>query len=315
MTLRKFISTKLNTALSIIGVMTAIYGVWYTTQDELNQLTLYLYTTEELTKLSSVEKLDAEFKYDGHKVNNLWRVSLKLTNSGNETLIGEGSRKTLLKDSIPIKFDKSFLMINVKPNSNNDIDISKSVIASNSFMLKFDQWRVNESIVLSFLLESKNDKTPSPIISSRSIIDGNIVKSNKAKAPLIKFPSILLTIAKHIIEFNIFIIFFICIIWLIVYVPYGYWKVTKWEEDHYDDFIKFLDSINPNDYAMELMKDRIKHSYILPTVLPDLIWEKFNGDKFPDDYSMFYKQSRGEKITVLWVLSLALSILIQFFGN
>lgn len=141
-----------------ITFILAIYGV-ITIFDRFHkpnpEISVAITTVDQITSLPQVTDLKAEFKYRGRVVKDLWRVRLRIFNSGKSTIIGEGEHKNLIHDSLPIHINRDFDLIGFEIEQ-KDFQISVSRSNSNTVQLKFLQWKNSEAFSLLLFLERKN---------------------------------------------------------------------------------------------------------------------------------------------------------------
>lgn len=147
-----------------------------TGQGKAPRLTVSVTKKEQLTVLPQIPFLKAEFSLRDRPVKDLWRVDLKFVNTGSATLIGDGTRKNIFSDHIPIYIGAGFDLIDlVSEDKGFGAVIQKGI--GNSLNLRFLQWRNGESMTATLYLERTNGtvSTGTNLFSApRAIIDGDL---------------------------------------------------------------------------------------------------------------------------------------------
>ncbi len=105
--------------MTIIATLTILGITAYSVlRSENPELTVHVLASDELTALADIKYLSADYQYRGSKVANLWKVSLSIINSGNKTIIGEGTQKTLIRDGIYLSFPSETMILNIETEVN-----------------------------------------------------------------------------------------------------------------------------------------------------------------------------------------------------
>jgi len=280
---------KFNLFIGVLVLCATVFGVWYQTSDKTLELTWDLLSVDELTELSGTSNLKANFKYNGTDVKHLWKVSLRIKNSGDLVIIGKGAHSNLLEQSIPLTFGDNFKVIDLE-STYNDLNLA-AIRKKNAIELKFEQWRSDEIAVISVYLEAIGEKSevPKPIVISRSLINGTIkindltsIKGGIEKEPKVIFPEKVLRSAKVIV--NIFIILcFIITGMLVIMTPIEFIKRRLWENDNISGFHDHLDKMG-NDFVDDKMVAHLINKYKdNPESAPESVWVDFKGERLKSD--------------------------------
>ncbi len=154
------------------------------------QLEIIMRSVQNLTNLPNIPNLKADYAFDGRPVSDLWQVRLFISNSGNKTIISEGSQKNILKDSVIISVCKGFRLLQLQQDS-TDLPNKLEKIDDWHFATTFLQWRPGETVITTLYLERTdiNKIRPSFISEERYLIDGDVTFIDECvSSPLVKKP-------------------------------------------------------------------------------------------------------------------------------
>lgn len=184
----KIIFVYIAGAASIFGLLIAGYYQFF--YEEKIKLDVQTIDVTELTALPKIEGLNATFEFQDSVVKNLWKIRIYVSNNGNKNIIGQGDRKDLLSNGLPIYLKDSVSILSILPNDKN---FPVSIKNNNSFItLEFKQWKVGEYIEIIGYVENFKDSEPILFIDERDIIDSEIIFS--------KFEPIEKTVKAKIID-------------------------------------------------------------------------------------------------------------------
>lgn len=173
---RQSIRDNLNTISAILVLIVALVSGYFQYYKTGGELSVKILSDSELTEVSATPNLKAKYTYNEHDIDYLWKVDIKLENTGRVTLVGEGEKSNIIDNNIPFEFDPTISILDFEKSYSTipGLSIKRD---QNKFYLSFDQWRSGEIAIVSFFLTSKGKllDRPHPNKIKRSIIDGNIM--------------------------------------------------------------------------------------------------------------------------------------------
>jgi hypothetical protein len=163
--MKKFFISFFTIATFIVGALTFYYQFIYKPKTIIE---IKCIDITELTKIPDISGLSAKFYFaDSLQVHNLWRVKYLLLNKGDNSIIGQGDKSSLLASGLKLDFaDKGTVVLDMDI-SNQSID---AIIRRDS--LFFKQWKVGEYVEIICFIEST--EIPTLHIDDRDILDSNI---------------------------------------------------------------------------------------------------------------------------------------------
>lgn len=275
----------------IVAFLTLIVAViTFITQSSQKKINVeaQILSSEMLTMLASEAELSAYFSYAGEEVANLWKIKIRIVNSGDKTILGTGSMKNILSDGIRFAFPDNTRILRIQKEDENFNNTLKE-LDNNQFQIQFRQWRRNEYLLSCFFIASEEmlNTDPFPIVKWRDIIDGDVFIKDMTRRETIeklflidrfpKFISLPGIILAMILSggFIIFLIIRIIIIWknTIMY--------RKWFENYQREIINILDEAKPP------ISKKLKEKYLKapPWDVPQKYINKIKGFEdmpFPD---------------------------------
>lgn len=284
---------------TIIAAVTAIATFIISIKAPKLEAEMRVLEIDELTSLPEVEGLDSSFVYRGVSVDNLWRLNTRLINTGNATIIGTGSKKSLHED-VKITFPKDIQILDFVI-TDSSFNHKLEQLSENTIQLSFIQWRKGEIIDIVFYLSSESDleNTPLPKIHKRPIIDGDIWVKNYAEIgvirtqPLLDYLSTPIPFTGRILAILVFglqgLYFFV--VFLIV-VPIQGIKYLSWKIKNYESYKRFLNK--QEEIKGSLLQDHLDK----PWNVHDHYWNIFEGEKFPIKNILW----NSEKELVLYII-------------
>jgi len=127
----------------------------------------------ELTSLPKIDGLRATFEFNDTTVTNLWKIRFYISNKGNKTIIGQGDRKDLLSDGLPLYLRDSISILSIMTNDKNfPVEIRNQ---KNYLTLNFKQWKAGEYLEVIGYIENFKKAEPIIFIDDRDIIESQIV--------------------------------------------------------------------------------------------------------------------------------------------
>lgn len=273
-----------NTLMLVAALVAMIAGVWTVAlqiRSKRAEVTAEITSMEELTPPTRLPDLSATFTYKGQPVDHLWKVTLNIVNSGDKTLVGEGTQKILMGDNISFEFPADCRLLDtivVRKDFPGALHQSQ-----NSIAISFTQWRKLESFSVScFVTRPPGARgsihPPIPTAQGRSIIDGDILIRDistpvkNAKKPLLDYlPAPLAIPAKAVGAISI-------AVWGGLLVGFGFFlfrdlvRTKWWKRKHLAEFQTFL--------ATQQIEPLVQRSYLNnPTLVPKNLWTAYPGKK------------------------------------
>lgn len=251
--------------LAAMASVAAMISLFFQVHHPLRQIDCAVFASTERTSVQQVPFLTADFKYKGRPVDHLWQLTLELTNTGEETIVGRGSKSSLIGDGLDILFDKR---VNILSHdvSHGDLPIDVIDMPLNSpgsavdapkerLRLHFAQWRPKERVVIEIYMipiETIVDQIL-PRVEEREVVDGDIVvkdrriQSNPTPRGMISnFPKYLIAPAKWVAVVFLGIIAFAFVAVDIIAIVENT-KQYMWKKRYGERYVAFVESMNNHD--------------------------------------------------------------------
>ena len=156
-------------ALAAIATLITVIFQWLPSN---KNLSINIYQSKVLELSPKIEGLEGGYTFEGENIDTIRHLEVLLTNTGNKTIIGRGSNKDLIGESIKLRFADSVNIVKVHPIWNipeANIKTSKNVTE-----IVFSQWKPNEQVKL--LITSLGNIDLSSIVTTdtRNIQNGDI---------------------------------------------------------------------------------------------------------------------------------------------
>ena len=152
---------------TIISIIVGVATLYFYLKRDNPVLEVSVYSEQLIIQQHNIDNLKATYVYkDSLEVNNLWQVKYIIRNIGKNTIVGQGEKTTLTGNGIGYSFSEyaNVLYCNITNNAIN-ANIENNYIT-------FQQWRNNESIEISALVECQ--EYPQFKINDRDIIDADV---------------------------------------------------------------------------------------------------------------------------------------------
>ena len=273
----------LNIIVIIITILAGIAGIFSVyLQSTTNKpiIEIKIISSDKLTNLPNLDGLNANYTYNNKPVNSLWKLNYIISNIGNETIIGEGNNKNIIRSNIKFSLNNNFkiLKIDVSKEKENLFKINE-----NSIFFSFLQWRPNENINLVIYAEQLNNKNvPILITNDREIIDGEVKYSslldeinNNELTLFYQLPKMIQTVLWWftVIVFG-FVIVIMPFVWIDSFIKYR--NFNKWKREHKETYNQFINQLIEGNHLKE---------YLEPNYLPNSLWKEYPSKipKIPDD--------------------------------
>lgn len=169
----------LKTTAAIIAALTSLVGLVNFGRQMLDSgpaLTLFLLSRERLTAIPEVPGLVSEFRFDNRPVKDLWKMRLRLQNTGRKTIVFDGPNRNIVRGDIELTIAPIFELLGRQIESNPQA-IKMEAAGTNGYAFSSLQWRRDEQITFSVFLERKDlAQTPGPasFAFERVLVDGEI---------------------------------------------------------------------------------------------------------------------------------------------
>lgn len=268
------------TFVTIVAGLATVTGLYLQFYESKPIIEIKTISKDNLTKLPSIDGLNAKYNYKNKEVKSLWKLHYVISNIGNEIIIGAGNKKNIIKDKISFSIDKNFKVLEVENrNSRFPFEID---IKDYSIDISFLQWKQKESIELIMYVEQlKENINPQLISNDREIINSEITyntleieKLNTGVSLYSKLPDTLQTIIWwfSIIIYGLFL-FILPLVWiseLIKKIKYKTWLKSN------TAYTEWIDSLIQNGQL---------NTYTEPLTLPNKLWKEYpyTKPKLPDN--------------------------------
>lgn len=147
------------------------------------ELTVDTRSVQNTSMIPSLYNLQASFVYKDKLVKNLEIAEIEFKNTGQETIIGEGSRSNVIKNALNFSVPDNYKILAVTDFDNwLPIEISKS--SDRTFEIKVSQVRKGENFYVIVYAEKLREGERSLHVynHARDLIDGRIIDTESYKA-------------------------------------------------------------------------------------------------------------------------------------
>jgi hypothetical protein len=259
-------------------------------------------------------ELRAEYFYKGEKIANLWKLDVRFANHSDKTLVGKGSQRNIIPDTLVLLIDHKCRLIDKKIIKS---DFTHSLRTSGQdIQLCFDQWRKGEAIEYYFYIQSMDSTfSISEVISqpaARQIIDGDIVfhlyQERKGESRLLTdIMPVRLKESLYILALLLIGIFAIAFLVLGASAPFSFFKTRNWYSAEFPRFRNFLaDKYGPDS------EDYTKYS-LQPRRLSEKIWAEYDGEKYPSPtVDLNTSEPVPFVLTVIFFFAVGISMIVAF---
>ena len=236
--------------IALVASLATVIGLYLQVQSEKRVLELQIISADQLTRLPSVTGLDGKFTYNNIPVTDLWRLRIQFVNSGDATLIGEGTSSSLMTSTIPITFPSGVSILDASSETGSFYKLTQT--SENTIEIGFSQWRPSEKFETIIYIASNNilDTPPLPKVSNRPIINGDVqitdltAKNATEPRPAIDYiPSSIAVVGKILGGIIAIIIGGFSFVMLVIVSPIEYIQAQFWKYKYFDAFRKHLDTL------------------------------------------------------------------------
>lgn len=277
----KSILNTIGIIITILAGFAAIFGVYLQLSANKPIIEIKTISSDKLTNLPNLDGLNASYTYKNKPVNSLWKLNYLISNIGNQTIIGAGNNKNIIKENIKFSLNENFKILELSIlNKKQPIEIDFN---DNNIDFSFLQWRPNENINIVIYVEQLNNQDiPNLVANDREIINGEIKYSflsdeinNNDKILFYKLPQLLQTVLRWFtIGLFGFIAMIMPIVWIDTFIKdrnFNKWKIEQ--KESYNQFIA------------KLIEDKSLSEYVEPKFLPIELWAQYQAKipKIPDN--------------------------------
>lgn len=301
---------KLAIIIALLASLATVISVWLQIRQPATKIDV-LIESEHLTAIPQIPDLRAEFSFRDKLVSDLWRLSVRITNTGDKTIIGEGQLKNLLGNQVSLFVPNGYEILGIQVDSAS-FPVEVTQLTERSFSMRFAQWRRRESLRLTIYLQRlpQADDKPSLYSEDRPILDGDVLirdvtnQIDTTKTPLLDRLNPVLANTLRIVSVIVLLLLTAFCFYLLIKELWGIWKFLDWQSKYYDDFMKFVRS-KYGEYSEEKLKSW-KSDFVLWD-LDDALWKEFSGPRAPIPN---YNPTDKKDIIELLRFTLILSVLI-----
>ncbi|MCW7479363.1 hypothetical protein ND856_18835 [Leptospira bandrabouensis] len=312
----KFNWSAVGAIATVISILIAAISIFMQLSSKKRELKAEVLYIQKLNILGSDDELKAVFTYKKKEVVDPYRIGVRLSNSGEVTLLSKGDNRNVISDGIRLWLSKSYQIIKVIPES-CDLPMEIKVLSYDTLSLNFQQWKVAEYCSFSIYVTGvvKSGQIPKIELRERDIHEGIVsVEDSSGRPSEEKYKRFIDKIlGKYAFAFSIFA-FVILIAIAILIVTFLFVSVVEvarnkiWKMSQYKAFEYFLESDEMK------IPNKEKSIYLEnPKLVPDEIWEKFKGTRIPIVNPSF--ESTAEMLKYgFTIVVLALSIFLALLS-
>lgn len=299
----------------IVGSIASIVSLLFIFIPRNENITLTI-NTQEIERLTqnfeeAEPDLKVNYKFKGIEIKNLWKYTIQFQNKSRKTIIGNGNQKNILTDNLTLNLKQGYNVLDYKKlksdfNSHLNIDSTKVNIF-------FEQWRENELLEYSFYVKTDVSIPDTLLLEQpkfRQIIDGDIVfnqnNGNKREKVTEVIPQ-KFRLAGYVVSLIFLTLFIIVLTMFLFLTPISFYKVRKWKMENYENYKTLIEDVFQDATSK---KDRLLEN---PSHVTDEIWEKFDGEKFPNVSVQIGMTKLYQPLIAVVILSIiVLSLTITF---
>lgn len=298
---------KTGSFIAIAASIITIIAFWIQVKPVKLELTIDNYYLSTPTNIAVVPSLIGSFKFEGKEVKDLYVASVQFINTGDSTIIGEGSRKNIIKESLSFALPPTYKILSVH-EFDSPISVGIEVKDENKFNIKLSQLRKDERFILKIYAEKeyKNNIDFSVYSVNRDLVDGNIVsidtfRNNYSKNNLTQiFGRNTRTVLTYgAISLSISMLLYLLFSYELIIDKV---RLSNWKKKNELKFGEYVD--NEFSSLSHVERDLIKND---PSLVSEKIWERFEGDS-ADTINLIFKSYTASIFAVVLLCSLALGI-------
>lgn len=167
----KSIVTKISTTIILISAIVTIYIGYEQFRDKKQTISI---NTILIKKLKNNKDLNSTSLHN----NSLWKIYCRIQNIGEMPIIGQGSHKTIINDSLTLSINNSIDIVRMSAYHNfpiNDFIQTKLNLIDYGIDILFLQWLPNNYIDFELIVKTKNKLKPKLMINKYQLINANVI--------------------------------------------------------------------------------------------------------------------------------------------
>lgn len=279
--------------LGVVASIAAVISLYFQVRKTKPGLEAAIINAEHVTAIPKVTGLEVNLNFHAKKIDDFWIVRARIRNTGDVTIVGQGTSKNILHDSITLGVPEDFEILDIQPEAplvrpgNVGFQCLVQSVNVQSFSISFGQWRTGETVEFSLFLQRKSgsEALPQLKIFDRDLIDGDIFipslygTQRHIKQPLIDYLPPILANTFRIPSIILFTLFgsFMCI--GLVGFWYEWLRLKNWLRKYLNLFKSHLDS------QEHFLNDQKTAMLQRPDKVVDDVWKGFGGPRPPKNVS------------------------------
>jgi len=129
-----------------------------------------------LTEVPEAEGLVGEYYFDNLRIEQLWQLEIRVVNTGNRTLVGQGQIANVLGGGLAAEVPAQFRILRADVYRNDPV-ASVVLDGEHGLVLSFAQWQSSEIVELVLYVEAVSLTTtaePELTFAERQLVDGRV---------------------------------------------------------------------------------------------------------------------------------------------
>lgn len=313
---------RIGTVIAILAALATIIGLYLQYKEKKPSAEIKIISADLLTQQTSeISGFTSSYTYNDIEINNLWLYKISFINTGEATIITKGAKQNTINNSIKLKFENSYRVLDVMKTDEDDFNSKLIIQDSITIDFRFSQWRPKEKSTYSLLIVSDSaEQTPIPYFEERSLVDGDISIFNSINSTNNEIKPIIDKIFSKVFSrigriLSVTLLSLLCVLAIFVLFKSSIEKIKlySWKSSNLENFRKFI-------YSDELLKKADKwETYIFkskeliesreqfikkPWTVKEKIWEQFDGRKLKMDEPLFAKTSDYLISSIICIVSI-----------
>jgi hypothetical protein len=161
-------------ALATLASVGTLVGLWLQVRSHKPELQVQILSADSLSPSIDVPDVQYHATYKSAPIQNPWKLRLAFVNTGPDTIVGQGTKSTILGDKITVAFPEGTRVLGF-PQESSTLPLVVSLKDPAQLEVTFTQWRSHEQAIYSVYVSGPDPKKyPVPSVPSRDLIDGDI---------------------------------------------------------------------------------------------------------------------------------------------
>lgn len=175
MSLTEKLSQRWSGWIAFLSLVVAGVSLYVQLKSKTRELSCEVIASTELTAVSKVPGLTSQFTYRDRDVRHLWRLTIRVANTGSDTLIGEGQHSMLIGKGVRFAFPPGLSILD-QEFATNGLPVTVEKLGEAGFSIQFSQWKPGESTLMSIFLTSTNAHLSPvlPFAPNRDLVAGEL---------------------------------------------------------------------------------------------------------------------------------------------